>query len=155
MTCKHLSFRDGASGLTTTTVLYIQRYSRFIVPELSIQRTRNPDRQAIPLLMTVNLYKNRTGSLSRVFIFPSGSPNFIITVVSPGLCTSRQKYTQEEDFCMEMIFWSDFSSPGHSTQVTELSYLEDKINKQTQGWGDDSVLKGTDCSDRGLGSLSY
>lgn len=136
-------------------MLHIQRYSRFIVPELSIQRMRNPDGQTIPLLMTVNLYKNLTGSLNRAFIFPSGSPKFIITIVSPVLRTPRQEQTQEEDFCMEVIFLSDFSSPGHSTQVTELSYLEDKINKLTQGWRDDSVLKNTYCSCRGLSSLNY
>lgn len=134
-------------GACDTTVLYIQRCSRFIVPELSIQRMRKPDGQTIPLLMMVNLYENLTGSLSRGLIFPSGSPNFVITIVSPVLCTPRQIYTQEEDFCMEMIFWSNFSRPGYSTQVTELSYLEDKINKLTQDWKEDSMLK---CSYIGL-----
>lgn len=56
-----------------------QKPSQFMVLKLAIQRMRNPDGLTIPHLITFNLYKNLTGSLSRIFIFPSGSPNFILS----------------------------------------------------------------------------
>lgn len=55
-------------GACAATEFYIQRYSQFIAPKLPLQGMRTPEGQTIPLLVTVNLQRNLTGSLGRVFI---------------------------------------------------------------------------------------
>lgn len=77
-----------------TTEFYIQRYSQFIAPKLPLQGVRTPEGRTIPLLVTVNLQRNLTGSLGRVFI--SCLSDFILAMVSSARHSPRQTHTQED-----------------------------------------------------------